>query len=45
MLAGHKLLWNDLRTVRDIRFDRFEPVAYPVMCDGLWGGSQPSSLV
>jgi uncharacterized protein len=33
---GHQLLWGDLRRVRDIRFDGFSPVAYPVMCDDLW---------
>jgi uncharacterized protein len=35
-LRGHKLLWADLRKVRDIRFDAFSPVAYPAMCGGLW---------
>ena len=35
-LRGHKLLWGDLRRVRDMRFDAFAPVAYPMMCDGLW---------
>jgi hypothetical protein len=35
-LRGHKLLWSDLRRVRDLRFDAFAPVAYPVMCNGLW---------
>lgn len=38
-LRGHKLLWGDLRRVRDMRFDGFAPVQYPVMCEGLW--SQP----
>jgi hypothetical protein len=32
-----KLLWGDLRRVRDMRFDAFAPVRYPVMCESLWG--------
>jgi hypothetical protein len=35
-LRGHKHLWSGLRRVRDMRFDGFAPVAYPVMCEGLW---------
>lgn len=35
-LKGHKLLWNDLTRVRDIKFDAFSPATYPVMCEGLW---------
>lgn len=35
-LRGHKLLWGDLRRVRDMRFDAFAPVRYPVMCENLW---------
>ena len=35
-LRGHKLLWGDLRRVRDMRFDAFAPVRYPVMCESLW---------
>lgn len=35
-LKGHKLLWNNLTKVRDIRFDSFSPATYPVMCEGLW---------
>jgi len=35
-LRGHKLLWGDLRRVRDMRFDAFAPVRYPVMCERLW---------
>jgi hypothetical protein len=36
LFRGHKLLCGDLRRVRDLRFDGFAPVAYPVMCEGLW---------
>lgn len=39
-LRGHKLLWGDLRRVRDMRFDAFAPVQYPVMCESLWGLAQ-----
>lgn len=35
-LRGHKLLWNGLNRVRDMRFTSFAPVSYPAMCDGLW---------
>jgi uncharacterized pyridoxamine 5'-phosphate oxidase family protein len=35
-LKGHKLLWQDLRTVRDIQFESFSPATYPVMCEELW---------
>jgi len=35
-LPGHKLLWSDLRRVRDMRFDSFAAVGYPTMCEGLW---------
>ena len=36
-LRGHQLLWGDLQRVRDMRFDGFSEVRYPVMCEGLWG--------
>jgi hypothetical protein len=39
-LRGHQLLWGDLRRVRDMRFDGFAPVSYPVMCEGLWSGGR-----
>lgn len=35
-LKGHKLIWQGLDRVRDIRFDGFSPATYPAMCDGLW---------
>jgi hypothetical protein len=35
-LRGHQLLWGDLQRVRDMRFDGFAEVRYPVMCEGLW---------
>jgi hypothetical protein len=35
-LPGHKLLWGDLRRVRDMRFHAFAPVQYPLMCESLW---------
>ncbi len=34
---GHELLWKDMRTVRDIFFDSFEPVSCGAMTQGLWG--------
>jgi uncharacterized protein len=34
---GHELLWKDMRTVRDISFDSFEPVSCGAMTQGLWG--------
>jgi hypothetical protein len=35
-LRGYDLIWRDLRHVRDIRLESFEPVVYPQMTDGLW---------
>lgn len=35
-LKGHKLLWQGLTRVRDIRFNSFSPATYPAMCEGLW---------
>jgi hypothetical protein len=35
-LKGHKLLWNDLTKVRDMKFTGFSPATYPVMCENLW---------
>jgi uncharacterized protein len=35
-LAGYALIWKDLTHVRDLVFERCEPVRYPVMTDGLW---------
>ena len=32
-LRGHGLLWGKLRTVRDVRFDSFEPVRIPPLGD------------
>lgn len=34
---GYELLWKDMRTVRDINFDSFEPVLCGAMTQGLWG--------
>ncbi len=36
MFRGHDMLWNDLRYVRDIAFDSFEPVRIAGMTRGLW---------
>jgi hypothetical protein len=33
---GYALIWSDLNHVRDIKLERFEPVVYPKMTDGLW---------
>lgn len=33
---GYELIWRDLSHVRDITLERFEPVVYPRMTDGLW---------
>jgi uncharacterized protein len=33
---GHGLIWKDLRVVRDIYFDSFEPVLLGEMTKGLW---------
>lgn len=30
-LKGYRLIWQDLRYVRDIKLERFEPVVYPTM--------------
>jgi uncharacterized pyridoxamine 5'-phosphate oxidase family protein len=35
-LKGHKMLWGNLTTVRDLNFTSFSPAKYPVMCDDLW---------
>lgn len=34
---GHEVLWKNMRTVRDIVFDSFEPVSCGAMTEGLWG--------
>jgi len=33
---GHDILWKDMRMVRDISFDSFEPVLCGEMTQGLW---------
>ena len=33
---GYQLLWKDMKYVRDIYFDAFEPVRCGVMTSGLW---------
>jgi hypothetical protein len=33
---GHDLLWKDLNVVRDIQFDRHEPINLGVMGNSLW---------
>lgn len=33
---GYKLLWGNLRTVRELEFDAFEPVLIGTMTNGLW---------
>lgn len=35
-LRGYHLIWKDLNHVRDIKLERFEPVVYPTMTDGLY---------
>ena len=35
-LKGYELLWKDLKDVRDIYFDNFEPVHAGVMSQHLW---------
>lgn len=35
-LKGYKILWENMRMVRDIEFDSFEPVLLSQMTDGLW---------
>ena len=34
---GYNLLWSNMRTVREITFDSFEPVRAGAMTRGLWG--------
>lgn len=36
MLRGHDMLWKNLKHVRDITFDSFEPVRIAGMTQGLW---------
>ena len=33
---GYKLLWENMKTVRDIQFDSFEPVLTGEMTRDLW---------
>ena len=35
-LKGYDLLWRDLKYVREIRIEAFEPVVYPKMTEHLW---------
>ncbi len=35
---GHKLMWSDMDMVRDIEFDRIEPVCLGKMTRALWQG-------
>ena len=35
-LKGYKLIWSDLRYVREIKLQGFSPVSYPRMTDHLW---------
>jgi len=35
-LKGHDLLWSDMRYIREIRFQTFEPLSTGVMTRGLW---------
>ncbi|MFQ5499436.1 MAG: pyridoxamine 5'-phosphate oxidase family protein [Candidatus Zixiibacteriota bacterium] len=37
-MKGYNLLWRDMRFVRDIVFDSFEPVSFGRMTSGLWNG-------
>lgn len=36
LLKGYKLVWGDLRYVREITFDAFEPLTLGRMTKGLW---------
>lgn len=36
--TGHRLMWRDMSEVREISFDRIEPVQLGVMTSGLWRG-------
>ncbi len=36
LTKGHKLMWRDMHMVREIEFDRFEPVHIGPMTHGLW---------
>ena len=35
-LRGYKLLWGDLKEVREIRFTSFEPIQFGAMTRGMW---------
>ena len=36
---GHALIWRDMNMVREIEFDRIEPVHVGRMTQGLWRGT------
>ena len=35
-LKGYDLLWKDMRYVREVTFETFEPLRLGAMCRGLW---------
>ena len=39
-MKGYGLIWKDLRTVRDIHFDSFEPVLLGEMTEELWSNRE-----
>ncbi|MBT3255861.1 MAG: pyridoxamine 5'-phosphate oxidase family protein [Deltaproteobacteria bacterium] len=39
-LKGYKLLWKDMRHVRDVTFDAAEPLRLGPMARGLWEGDK-----
>lgn len=41
-LKGYKLLWKDMRYVRDVTFDAVEPLRLGAMGRGLWDGGEQS---
>lgn len=38
LTKGHKLMWSDMNMVREIEFDRLEPVCIGPMTRGSWDG-------
>ncbi|MEN3220921.1 pyridoxamine 5'-phosphate oxidase family protein [Mycolicibacterium porcinum] len=42
-LKGGRMLWSDFSQVRDVTFDGFRPVRYPVMMSHLWQHAVPRS--
>lgn len=40
-LKGGRMLWSDFSKVRDVAFNGFRPVRYPVMMSHLWDNVAP----